>query len=292
MTRIALIGFGEVGQTLAEDLVGLGHKALTTYDIQFPDAASKPSKAMPDHPAVTGCRSAADAVADADLVISAVTAERTGEAAASCVGYMKQGAWFMDVNSASPKTKVEAAMAVNDAGGRYVETSIMSPIGPKRIKAPMLVSGDHALAFTDVAHSLGFTGITFFSATYGQASAAKMCRSVIVKGVEALVTEALASAHHYGVEDTVIKSLGDLFPGLDWPQLSSYMMSRALIHGKRRAEEMREVAKTVADAGMEPLLSDAIAKRQDWSAALQVDPSDMALAELLETISSKKEGVS
>ncbi|NVJ71478.1 MAG: DUF1932 domain-containing protein [Alphaproteobacteria bacterium] len=292
MTRIALIGFGEVGQTLAEDLVGLGHKALTAFDIQFPDPASKPSKALAGHEAVTACTSAADAVADANVVISAVTAERTGEAAASCVGHMKSDAWFMDVNSASPKTKIEAAMAINQAGGRYVETSIMSPIGPKRIQAPMLVSGDHALAFVDVAHGFGFTGVTFFSATYGQASAAKMCRSVIVKGVEALVTEALTSAHHYGVEDTVVKSLGDLFPGLNWPELSTYMMSRALIHGKRRAEEMREVAKTVADAGVAPLLSDAIAKRQDWSAELQIDPSDMSLTELLETISSKKEGVS
>jgi len=290
--KVALIGFGEVGQTLAEDLAGLGRAALTAYDIQFPNPDSKPSKALPNHEAVTACTSAADAVADADLVISAVTAERTGEAAASCVGHMKAGAWFMDVNSASPKTKIDAAMAINEAGGRYVETSIMSPIGPKRIQAPMLVGGDHALSFTDVAHDLGFKGVTFFSATYGQASAAKMCRSVIVKGVEALVTEALASAHHYGVEDTVIKSLGDLFPGLEWSDLSTYMMSRALIHGKRRAEEMREVAKTVSDAGMVPLLSDAIARRQDWSAELQIDPTDMPLIELLETISSKKEGVS
>jgi 3-hydroxyisobutyrate dehydrogenase-like beta-hydroxyacid dehydrogenase len=292
MTRVALIGFGEVGQTLAEDLLALGAVSVAVWDIQFPDADSGPSLALSRLTAVEACKSAASAVRGADFILCAVTAERTAEAALSVAGHSEQGAWYVDLNSASPETKKLAAACLNERGVRYVEASVMSPIGPKRMQSPILVSGDHARAFAAVASDVGLTGVSFFSDEYGQASAAKMCRSVIVKGVEALVTESLTAAHHYGVEETVVKSLTDLFPGLDWPNLATYMMSRALIHGKRRAEEMREVAKTVADAGLEPLLSDAIARRQDWSAALDIDPAGMTLAALLETISDKKAGAS
>ncbi|MCJ9427761.1 NAD(P)-dependent oxidoreductase [Kordiimonas marina] len=287
MTAVALIGFGEVGQTLAEDFLASGSVSVAAWDIKFPDADSIPSRALKRLSGVKGCGSASDAVKDADIVISAVTAAETGTAAKSAVGHMLEGVWFADLNSASPETKRQAAVAVNGSGARYVETSVMSPIGPKRLQSPMLVSGDYAKAFVDVAHGVGMTGVSFFADTYGRASAAKMCRSVMVKGVEALITESLTAAHHYGVEDTVVKSLSDLFPGLDWQELSTYMMSRALIHGKRRAEEMREVAKTVADAGLEPLLSAATAERQDWSASLHIDPAGMDLSALLETISTK-----
>ncbi len=292
MHKVALIGFGEVGQTLAEDLLGLGQHTVAAYDILFSDSDSAPSKACGRLPSVALCASAAEAVRDADTVICAVTAERTGEAAAAAAQGLKKDTWFVDLNSASPGTKIAAAQAVNGAGGRYVETSVMSPIGPKRLASPLLGSGDYAADFVPVAKATGMAGYQHFSDVYGQASAAKMCRSVIVKGVESLITEALTTAHHYGVEDTVVKSLSDLFPGLNWQDLSSYMISRALIHGRRRAEEMREVAATVAGSGLEPLLSDAIAKRQDWSADLAVSPDGMDLHTLLETINKKKEDLS
>ncbi len=292
MHRIALIGFGEVGQTLAEDLLALGQCAVAAYDTLFCDPESAPSKACRRLDGVALCSSALEAVGDAETVICAVTAERTGEAAMATLSGLEDGAWFVDLNSAAPGTKIMAAEAVNGAGGRYVEASVMSPIGPKRLASPVLASGSYAADFLPVAHAIGMAGYQHFSNVYGQASAAKMCRSVIVKGVEALITEALTAAHHYGVEDTVVKSLVDLFPGLHWEDLSTYMMSRALIHGRRRAEEMREVAATVAGSGLEPLLSDAIAKRQDWSADLALSPDGMDLHTLLETINKKKEDLS
>jgi hypothetical protein len=62
-----------------------------------------------------------------------------------------------------------------------------------------------------------------------------------------------------------LRTLGDTLPHEDWPGLARYVISRALLHGKRRAEEMREVVRTVSEAGVEPLLSRAIAERQDWA---------------------------
>jgi len=82
----------------------------------------------------------------------------------------------------------------------------------------------------------------------------------------------------------VLESLRDLLPGADWPELSRYMLSRSLQHGRRRAEEMREVATTVGEAGIDPLMSTAIAARQEWAArhaaAARVEP----LTELLDAV--------
>ena len=119
----------------------------------------------------------------------------------------------------------------------------------------------------------------------GAASAAKMCRSVLVKGLEALFTEALLTARHYRVEQTVLESLRDMFPGTDPRELGRYMISRSLLHGRRRAEEMREVARTVRDAGVIPHMSLATAARQDASAkyaqAAKLAPLETLLDRLL-----------
>jgi 3-hydroxyisobutyrate dehydrogenase-like beta-hydroxyacid dehydrogenase len=113
---------------------------------------------------------------------------------------------------------------------------------------------------------LGFAGAGFYSDTYGQAAAAKLCRSIVIKGMEALRAESLLAARHYRVEDSVLASLSNLLPAPDWPERARYMISRALEHGVRRAEEMREAARTVEEAGLAPLLSEAIAQRQAWAA--------------------------
>jgi hypothetical protein len=92
-----------------------------------------------------------------------------------------------------------------------------------------------------------------------------MCRSIMIKGLEALATECMLSARHYGVEQHVLASLADTLPHKDWPGLAHYVIGRALLHGRRRAEEMREVAHTVEETGLAPILSQAIAERQDWA---------------------------
>jgi 3-hydroxyisobutyrate dehydrogenase-like beta-hydroxyacid dehydrogenase len=180
--------------------------------------------------------------------------------------------------------KKQAADAIHGAGGRYVEAAVMSPVPPKRIATSMLLGGPHAEAFLPHAHELGFAGMRFFSAEIGKASAAKMCRSVIVKGMEALLSESMLTARAYGVEETVLKSLEDLFPGPDWKKLSRYMISRTLEHGRRRAEEMREVARTVSEAGLEPHMSAATAERQDWAPQFADALDEAELDDMLDAI--------
>lgn len=281
--HICLLGFGEVGQTLANDFHSAGIMQLTAFDLLFKHTESACTRAAVEAN-VRLANSAVEAVATADLVVSAVTAGQDLAAARSVLGAMKPGAYFLDVNSVSPGVKAQAAALIDGSGARYVEAAIMSPINPKRIGSPMLFGGKHAAAFLPLARKLGFGGAEVFSEQVGRASAAKMCRSVMIKGMEALLTESLLSARHYGVESTVIDSLRNLFPAADWSTLARYMISRSLIHGKRRAEEMREVAQTVAEAGLRPHMSAACAERQDWAAGFRDAASIEDLEAMLDAV--------
>jgi 3-hydroxyisobutyrate dehydrogenase-like beta-hydroxyacid dehydrogenase len=100
----------------------------------------------------------------------------------------------------------------------------------------------------------------------GKASAIKMCRSSMIKGIEALVVESFVTARAYGIEDAIVDSLNRSFPGTDWEMRGAYMTSRVLKHGRRRAAELREVATTVAEAGVAARMAPAAAQVQDWVA--------------------------
>ena len=262
-SRIALIGFGEVGQTLAPDLIGAG-ATVSAFDILFANPESAPSRALANS-AVRAGANHADAVKNAELVIAAVTAASDLDAARAVAPHLAKGAFYLDVNSVSPAMKQALAAIIDAAGGRYVEAAVMTPINPKGVASYMLLGGKHGAAFIEHARPLGFTG-DVFSDRIGEASATKMCRSVIIKGMEALLSESMLTARAYGVEQTVLNSLSDLLPIGDWDKLARYMISRALEHGSRRAEEMREAAKTVSEAGVDPLMATATAARQDLSA--------------------------
>lgn len=287
ISRICLLGFGEVGQALATELSALSSVTLVAHDTLFSDPASLPSRAVSTFSRVERISEGGRATEGCQLVISAVTAEENLFAAQAVVPGLEPGVWFVDVNSTAPDTKRRVADVVEAAGGRYVEAAIMGPIEPKRLTAPMLLGGSHAKAFEPVARILGFEGAGFYSSELGAAAATKMCRSVIVKGLEALVTESLLAARYYGVEENVLGSLGNLFSGEDWPELARYLISRSLEHGSRRAAEMREAAQTVADAGIAPWMSRACVERQAWAAGLSAALESSDLNTLLDVMLSQ-----
>ncbi len=282
--RIALIGFGEVGQILAQDLAG---HDISAFDIAFADTASKPSVALVAH-AVYGGLTAQEAVEDAELVISAVTAAQDLVATKSVTSGLAPGAVFLDLNSCSPGQKLASAQVIEAAGGRYVEGAVMAPIGPKRIASPILLGGPHAEHAAPMLQGAGFTGARFYSETLGKAAATKLCRSVMIKGVEALIAESMLSARHYGVEAEVLSSLSDLLPVGDWEKLARYMIERSVEHGTRRAEEMEEAARTVSEAGIEPLMATATVRRQIYAAQHKDALSASDLPTLLDAIRKER----
>ncbi|HTT04813.1 MAG TPA: DUF1932 domain-containing protein [Steroidobacteraceae bacterium] len=282
-SRITFLGFGEVGQNLAAGLRRLASLELTAWDILFPDPDSLPY----DHAREAGVRTAAcarEAVEGAALIISAVTTANSLAAAESVAPALSENTVFLDLNSIAPSVKQQAARVIDAHGGQYIEVAVLGPIAPRGLATPMLLGGPHAEAFLPAAQGLGMSAAQLYSPTVGPASAAKMCRSVIIKGLEALLAESLIAARHYGVEDTVLASLGDLLPNADWPALARYMLSRSLRHGRRRAEEMHNVAQTLAEAGVDPWMSEASIQRQAWAGAHAALAGCGSLPELLDTL--------
>jgi 3-hydroxyisobutyrate dehydrogenase-like beta-hydroxyacid dehydrogenase len=264
--RVALIGYGEVGRILAEDLRAAG-TSIAAYDSKLDHAEGD---AMRDHAlahGVTLAGSHAAAARAAEVVISAVTASQAVPVAQACASGLARGSFFLDFNSASPGAKIRAGEIVNAVGARFVEGAVMTSVPPYRLKVPLLLGGPDAKALLPLLDQLGFAA-KLSSEKLGVASATKMCRSVMIKGLEAMVIEAFTTARHYGVEDAVLASLSETFPSIDWDKQGAYLFQRVIEHGRRRSEEMREVAVTVREAGLDAWSASATAERQAWVAGL------------------------
>ena len=265
LRQIGMLGYGEVGKTFAKGLLP-SVDGVDAWDLKFDQPAAR------DHEradaALAGVRAGAsmrDVCAGADLLMSAVTASNTLAVAREAAAHIKPGSYFLDLNSASPGTKKQAAELIDGAGGHYVEAGVMTSVPPYGIRVPMLLGGRQAGVLAEQLMAWGMDAKAV-SDQLGVASAIKMCRSVMIKGLEALVIESYATARAYGVEDHVIPTLQETFPGIDWQQTGGYFFSRVVQHGQRRAEEMREAANTVAEAGFEPFMARAIADKQQWMA--------------------------
>jgi 3-hydroxyisobutyrate dehydrogenase-like beta-hydroxyacid dehydrogenase len=264
--QIAIIGYGEVGSILAEDLRQRGH-AVSVFDRHCGSPADASMRAHAAQHGVAWFGSAVDAVCGAALVLSAVTASQAVPVAQACAPALAPDAFFLDFNSASPGAKIHAARAVDAAGGRYVEAAVMTSLPPYRIQVPLLLGGPHAATLLPLLAELGFAP-KLASSTLGVASATKMCRSIMIKGLEAMVIESFTTARHYGVEDAVIASLVETYPGIEWEKQAAYLFQRVIEHGRRRSEEVLEVAQTVREAGLSPFSASGTAQRQSHIADL------------------------
>ncbi|MFC3229213.1 DUF1932 domain-containing protein [Marinibaculum pumilum] len=264
--RLALIGFGEAGGCLARDLAARPEVAsVTAYDILLHGPDAPAMRARAGAMSVDCDDDLADAIDGAHLVICAVTASAALDAAQAASAHLSEGQIYFDVNSVSPETKRRAADIVGAAGGRYVEAAVMGAVPPKGLAVPMLLGGAHASDAKALLDPLGMQ-LQIAAAEIGHASAIKMTRSIMIKGIEALAVECALTAEHYGTSAEVLASLDQTFPGLEWEQLLGYLVSRVMLHGQRRADEMREVAATIAATGLQPLMATATADRQEWVA--------------------------
>ena len=257
--RIALIGFGEVGRRFAGDLHGNQALALSTYDILCEDNAKRGlyERAAFDRN-VSAKESARAACEGAHLVFSAVTAAATEKVAAEAAGFLKRGQIFFDINSAAPGTKQRASAHLEKAGADYVEGAVMAPVKKPGIRVPILAGGKRAEETAERLNALGFN-IKPVSHEIGHASATKLCRSIIIKGLEALLVDCAKASEHAGVQEDVFVSLKETFPSIDWPALAEDMKERVATHGKRRSEEMREAGEMLSEFGFDAELALAVA---------------------------------
>ena len=282
-STVAQIGFGEAGMAFARP----GARA---YDLKTDAAATRDAK-FADYAAsrVIACATAAEALAGADAVMSLVTADQSLPAALGAAPLLAPGALWLDMNSVAPETKREAARAIEAVGGRHVDVAIMSPVHPARLSTPLLVAGPHAAAAAAQLAAMGFTNVRTVGNATGDASAIKMIRSVMVKGIEALTAECMLAADAAGVLDEVLASLDASEKPRPWAERADYNLDRMLVHGERRAAEMEEVVRTLAALGLSPILSLGTADWQQGIGELRIDPPQGLTAKLAALKARRKE---
>jgi 3-hydroxyisobutyrate dehydrogenase-like beta-hydroxyacid dehydrogenase len=252
--RLALIGFGEAGSTFAR-AAAWGETAVA-FDVAPERAAVMAECGM------TAAASAAEALASAPLVLSLVTADQAEAAAHDYAPLLAPAALWCDLNSVAPDTKRAAARAVEAAGGRYVDAAVLAPVDPLGMAVPLLLAGEAAGEAEAMLRAAGFGNVRVVGRAVGRASAVKMIRSVMVKGIEALTVEMMLAAEAAGVADEVLASLDASEKPRPWAQRAAYNLERMATHGHRRAAEMEESVRTLAALGVEPIMTAGTVRRQ------------------------------
>jgi 3-hydroxyisobutyrate dehydrogenase-like beta-hydroxyacid dehydrogenase len=272
--QIGFIGFGEAGYTIGKGLRDAGLPQFFAYDIAWQTPARGTLiRGRADEAGATLVNSPAELAGAATILISTVTCSSALEAAQQHAPFLRRSAEasghiYADLNSVSPDVKRRIGGVIAGSGAAFVEAAVMAPVGPYGQKVPMLLGGPGAEAFVQSMEPFGMRMQILGGAGIGTAAAVKMCRSVVVKGLEALLTECVLGASEYGATEHVFASLQESYPGVDWKKLADYNINRLVVHGERRAREMEEVAETLRGAGVEPIMAAATARRQDWSAKL------------------------
>jgi 3-hydroxyisobutyrate dehydrogenase-like beta-hydroxyacid dehydrogenase len=273
--QIAFIGYGEVGQLFSRQLLANAGVRIAAYDILFEDSQKGPElKRRASENGVEAAGSTAEACRGADIVISAVTADSALRAAEQAAAHLSPYQTYIDLNSISPATKRNVAEQVGRGGANFVEFAVMAPVSGPGIEVPILSGGTTAQEVSARLNELGMK-IKPVSTEIGTASASKLCRSIVIKGMEALMVDFTLASERAGVMPAVLESLHASYPGMDWENIAKVMMSRVRQHGVRRAAEMREASRMITELGLDGSLASAIADRQE-SFARETDGSRKA----------------
>jgi 3-hydroxyisobutyrate dehydrogenase-like beta-hydroxyacid dehydrogenase len=257
--HIAFIGFGEAGWNFSAGLREVNPDLrITAYDIRFPTDPDARERAKALN--VTPVDAVDGSIAEPDMVLSFVVAKASVEVAEASARVMRQGQFYVDCNSTSPQLKQKVEVALAGSPAEMVDSAVMSGLPGNRHLVPMNLSGPAATKASELLNVLGCV-TTPMGEVVGAASALKMMRSVMMKGIDALLLECIQGARHYGAAEAALASMADAYPGTDWVARAPKSLSRASEHAVRRASEMREVAETLRAVGVEPLMALATSQR-------------------------------
>ena len=275
INNIAFIGFGEAANAFVRGWGNDRPWQCLAYDKKTDEEPKSRNQKLGEYNAanVGGCESADECASKASIVFSMVTADEALIAAHSVTGSILENSYYFDCNSCAVDTKKQAAAIITKAGGKYVDVAIMAPVLPLLHKTPVLISGPFAHEALNIMGQLDMSVISM-GPDVGTASSIKMIRSVMIKGIEAIVAECVLSARKAGVEEIVLTSLDKTYPGIDWKTRTAYLFERMMVHGVRRAAEMREAALTIQQLGLDNAMTNATIEWQQTIGELQLDPGE------------------
>ncbi len=241
--RIGVLGLGEAGSRFAGGLAGAAR--VRGYD----------PAGVPDPPGVTRCAGPGEAVADADVVIAVTHAAQALDAAGSAVGQMRAGSFYADFATGDAGLKRELAAQARSHGLRFVDGAIMNPVPLRGVATPVDLSGDDAGQLAGLLRPLGMT-LEVVGDEPGIAATRKLLRSVVVKGISALMIESLRAAQSAGMADWFRGYLVEVLSGMD-KEFVTRLVDGTRQHSERRIHEMEAAATLLRQLGESPLTADA-----------------------------------
>lgn len=273
---ITFIGYGEAAHHISTGLRTTGHLRIGAFDAKVSPALEQ--RAADNQ--VTLFDSLESACQGARFVVCLTSASSALSIAKTVLPLLVAGQTYVDMNSAAPTVKQAIDQLPRAAGVDFCDSAVMGTVPGNNHKVPMLLSGSGAAAFAAAFSPLGMR-LTVLDADAGAASAIKMLKSVVMKGLPQLLLEAFQAGERFGVLDTLVASLGDSLNGKTVEQLANTFTARTLIHAKRRSAEMDDVVTTLEASGVDASMSRATQGQldklaaTDWADLLGPDGSDM-----------------
>ncbi len=266
--RLGLIGYGEVGSTLGKGLREQGLASIASYDKYAFDG---PFSALIQNRArdagVELVASPEALAARVDLIIGVTPGAACLESAEAFNRHLGPRHVFVDIASATPKVKQGVAERLRSSGARVADGSIMGSPHTDGYRIPILASGPAAQPFHELMAPWGMQ-IEPLESALGTASGIKILRSVIAKGLEALLVEFALGARRYGIDEVVLKSWGNFADQRPFVEIANFLLVTDAIHAERRAEEAAMSAEALEEIGIEPIMTRSTAKRLQWVADL------------------------
>lgn len=267
--HIGFLGFGEAASTFSRTLSAEQTLSITTYDRLLDDPKTRSSILERAAAVSASCVESPIALANAThYIFSTVTADQSQRAIEALASALTPAHIIFDLNSVSPGKKRATSALVTQHGAHYVDVAVMAPVHPRGHRTPLLVSGPNQGLVEPLLQEMGWA-FSWKGPQIGDASVVKMLRSILIKGVESLVSECVTAAEPLGIADEILESAGKTLGISDMAGLADYVMERVAVHGQRRSEEMREVAVTLEELSVSNFMARAIAEHQSLIAELQ-----------------------
>lgn len=242
--HIAILGLGEAGSQFANDLAAMG-VTVSGWD-------PKPNRTL--HEKIRFAKNNIDASKDADIILSVNLSSASESIAKEVLHVMNAGKIYAEMNTSSPQKKIAVYDILKSSGVQYVDLAIMAPVPPKGIKTPFLASGPGAKKMQEKLESLALD-FSFLSENVGDASTRKLLRSIVYKGVAAVICEAMEAGKTFGLENYIREQISSVIGGND--ALIDRFVDGSYAHAERRIHEMDAVVQMLEERDLQPLMSAA-----------------------------------
>jgi 3-hydroxyisobutyrate dehydrogenase-like beta-hydroxyacid dehydrogenase len=268
--RVGFLGFGEAARTLAAGLRDrVGSVVAFSRGSRNPPPYTPAFRAEAARLGVRLLETMEAVATEADLIVSAVATAAATEVAGELARFLEPRHTFVDVNAVPPAAKESMAALVAARGARFVDAELMGAASLYGYTVPLYVSGDGAPAFHALAGPLGLN-VTLVSGPPSAAATLKMLRSVVTKGMEAVLVEAMFAAFRAGVPEATFHAITAPMDALRFSDFARMCLTSDPVHAGRRADEMRSVAEVVRRLGVEPIMTGAAQRRLEWSARFRL----------------------